>query len=321
MQEIKPNLYRCQIPLPDSPLKYLNSYIIKSDDRNLIVDTGLNRPECFETMQQGLSALNIDLGQTDFFITHLHADHFGLVTRLLQKSGRLFFNRPEKEIIETWEGFEPMIAFAGKNGFPQNDLRKALAAHPGNKFGSEWVPDFEVLDDNDFIQIGSYQFQCIQTPGHTLGHTCLYEPNQKLLIAGDHLLVDITPNIQCWSENENPLQNYFYSLDKVKALDIEWVLPGHRRLFQNHRKRIQELKDHHQHRLDEVCSILASSPPKHAYDVAAEMTWDIRCDNWHEFPIAQKWFATGEAIAHLNYLAKNARISKTDATKTIQYTC
>ncbi len=321
MEEIKPNLFRCRIPLPESPLKYLNSYIIKSDDRNLIVDTGLNRPECFEAMQQGLAALNIDLSQTDFFITHLHADHFGLVTRLLHESGRLFFNRPEKELIESWEGFEPMIAFAGTNGFPENDLRKALAAHPGHKFGSDWVPDLEVLADNDLIQIGSYEFQCIRTPGHTLGHTCLYEPAQKILIAGDHLLVDITPNIQCWSEDENPLENYFNSLDKVYNLDVDWVLPGHRRLFQDHRQRIRELKDHHRHRLDEVCSILESKPPKHAYDVAAEMTWDIRCANWHDFPIAQKWFATGEAIAHLNYLEKSARISKTNATKTIQYTC
>jgi len=320
MQEIIPNLFRCRIPLPDSPLKYLNSYIIQSDHRNLIVDTGLNRRECLEAMQQGLAALHIDLSRTDFFITHLHADHFGLVTRLLHKSGRLFFNRPEKELIETWEGFEPMIAFAARNGFPPNDLRKALAAHPGNKFGSDWIPDFEVLDDNDVIAVGSYRFQCIQTPGHTLGHTCLYEPAQKLLIAGDHLLVDITPNIQCWSENENPLENYFFSLDKVNELDVDWVLPGHRRLFQNHRQRIQELKDHHHHRLDEICSILASSSPQNAYEVAAEMTWDIRCDDWQAFPIAQKWFATGEAIAHLNYLEKHARISKTDATEITQYT-
>ena len=319
MEEIKPNLFRCRIPLPDSPLKYLNSYIITSDDRNLIVDTGLNRSECFEAMQRGLAELEIDLARTDFFITHLHADHFGLVTRLLSKTGRLFFNRPEKELIETWEGFEPMIAFAGKNGFPQNDLRKALAAHPGNKFGSDWVPELDVLADNDTIQIGAYAFKCIETPGHTLGHTCLYEPAEKILIAGDHLLVDITPNIQCWSDHENPLKNYFNSLDKVYDLDVEWVLPGHRRLFRNHRERIQELKDHHRHRLDEVCSILESGSPKHAYDVASQMTWDIRCDSWGDFPIAQKWFATGEAIAHLNYLENSGRISRTDAADTIQY--
>ena len=97
------------------------------------------------------------------------------------------------------------------------------------------------------------------------------------------------------------------------------VLPGHRRLFTDHRRRIDELKQHHQYRLDEVCSILEPGSPKHAYKVASEMSWDIRCNNWDEFPIAQKWFATGEAIAHLNYLQNSGRISRTDVTNTIQY--
>ena len=54
MEEISPNLYRIEIPLPESPLKYLNSYVIKADKRNLIIDTGLDRTECFEVMQAGL---------------------------------------------------------------------------------------------------------------------------------------------------------------------------------------------------------------------------------------------------------------------------
>jgi glyoxylase-like metal-dependent hydrolase (beta-lactamase superfamily II) len=132
--------------------------------------------------------------------------------------------------------------------------------------------------------------------------------------------MDITPNIQCWSDGENPLQNYLESLDKTYALDIDMVLPGHRRLFTDHRKRIDELKRHHRCRLDEVCSILESGPPKHAYRVASEMTWDIRSDNWDEFPMAQKWFATGEAIAHLNYLENSGRISRTDGSETVMYT-
>ena len=88
--------------------------MIKTDNRNLIIDTGFNRKECLEAMQKGLQELDIDLHQTDFFITHLHADHFGLVSKLVTETSRLYFNRPEMELIEAWEGFEPMIAFAGK---------------------------------------------------------------------------------------------------------------------------------------------------------------------------------------------------------------
>ncbi len=44
-EEVLPGLFRNKIPLPDSPLKYLNSYVIKDSERSLIVDTGFNRKE------------------------------------------------------------------------------------------------------------------------------------------------------------------------------------------------------------------------------------------------------------------------------------
>jgi len=139
-EEICRNLYRIEVPLPDSPLKSLNSYVIRGKDRNLVIDTGFNRKTCLTAMQTGLSALGIDLSRTDFFITHLHADHFGLVGRLATDTSRIYFSRPDAEIMENWEGFEPMIAYAGKHGFPENELLTAIEQHPGNKFGSDWIP-------------------------------------------------------------------------------------------------------------------------------------------------------------------------------------
>ena len=310
MEEIRPNLFRLPIPLPDSPLKYLNAYVIKSDDRNLIVDTGLNRKVCLEAMQAGLEALQIDLARTDFFITHLHADHFGLVHRLVTDTSRIYFNRPDAELIESWEGFGPMIAFAGRNGFPQEELRAALDAHPGHKFGSSWIPELKLLLQGETIQIGPYCFECTETPGHTLGHTCLYEPSEKIFIAGDHMLIDITPNIQCWMDSQNPLKSYLNSLDKVSHLDVDIVLPGHRRVFTHFHQRIQELKQHHHKRLEEVETILSKCPGQSAFGVASQMTWDIKSESWDAFPIAQKWFATGEAIAHLRYLEMEGRLNR-----------
>jgi len=149
----------------------------------------------------------------------------------------------------------------------------------------------------------------VETPGHTKGHTCLYESAKKILIAGDHILNDITPNIQCWSDQENPLKSYLTSLDKVYKFEVDLVLPGHRRLFKNYIERIDELKQHHQRRADEVVSIL-SNGSKTAFQVASEMTWDIKYESWQHFPAAQKWFATGEAIAHLRYLEEKGMILK-----------
>jgi len=315
-EEIQPDLFRIQIPLPESPLKYLNSYVIRNSRRSLIIDTGLNRSECLEAMQAGLKKLGIDLDKSDMFITHLHADHFGLVTKLVRDSTKIFFSRPDKEIVESWEGFEPMIEFAGRQGFPEEEMRAAVAEHPANKYGSDWIPTLSILEDGDQIGCGPYKFSCVATPGHTMGHICLYESEKKILISGDHILIDITPNIQCWSDDQNPLKSYLESLDKVYHLEVDLVLPGHRRLIKNHKQRIEELKDHHLKRIDEVLSILARAPMG-AYQIASLMTWDIVCESWDQFPVAQKWFATGEALSHLKYLEAEGKVlRRTDGNVT-----
>jgi len=318
IEEIQPSLFRVEVPLPNSPLKFLNSYVVRSSARNLIIDTGLNRKECLDAMQEGLKQLDIDLAKTDFFITHLHADHFGLLSKLVTDTSQVFFNRPETELIEASGWWERMVAYAAKNGFPENELRAAIRSHPGREFGSEWVPEISILKDGDEIIAGSYRFKCVSTPGHSLGHTCLYEPDKKILVAGDHILIDITPNIQCWSDDHNPLQNYLASLDKVNDMEIDLVLPGHRRLIRDHKTRIAELKDHHERRLREVLSLLGDDP-RTAYQVASRMTWDLDCASWEEFPKAQKWFATGEAIAHLRYLERKGAILRKDEDTTTTF--
>lgn len=313
-EEILPNLFRLQIPLPESPLRYLNSYVILDDNRSMIIDTGFNRQECLDAMMVGLQKIGVDLKCSDIFITHLHADHFGLAAKLATDSTLIYFSRPEKELMESWEGFDAMIAYAVKNGFPEKDLRLAMDQHPGAKYGSDWIPEMELLDDEDVILVGNYYFKCITTPGHTMGHICLYEPHKKILVAGDHILIDITPNIQCWSDMQNPLKDYLASLDKVAELPVDLVLPGHRRLIRNHDTKISELKQNHVRRLEEVLTILAKAPLT-AFQVASRMIWDIKADSWDQFPVVQKWFATGEAISHLRYLEAYGKVIRKDGKK------
>lgn len=311
-KEILPNLFRLKIPLPESPLKYLNSYVIRDSEKSMIIDTGLNRKECLDAMTAGLRKLGINLETADIFITHLHADHFGLVGKLATNTSKIYFSRPEKELMESWEGFDAMIRYAAKNGFPENELRAALNKHPGAKYGSDWIPEMKVLDDGDEIQVGEYHFKCVATPGHTMGHICLYEPGKKMLVSGDHILIDITPNIQCWSDSQNPLKHYLASLDKVAGLQVDLVLPGHRRLIKQQNTRIEELKRHHIHRLNEVLTILEGKP-LNAFQVASRMTWDIKAASWDHFPVAQRWFATGEAISHLRYLEEEGKLVRNNS--------
>ena len=309
IEEIIINLYRIEIPLPQSPLKAVNSYVIKNSERNLIIDTGLNQEECMNAMQTGLKELGVDLRKTDFFITHLHPDHLSLVSNLITDTSTIYFNQPEADRLKAGFLWDDFVSFARLNGYPEKEIEAVGNSHPGFKFRSKENLVFHILKEGDTISIGDYAFRCIETPGHTRGHMCLYEPNKKIFVAGDHILNDITPNIQLWSDEWNPLKEYLASLEKVYGLDIELVLPGHRSIFRNCKERIQELKHHHEKRFDEIISILEKGS-KNAFRVASQMNWDIIYDSWDLFPVLQKWFAIGEAIAHLKYLEEKGIIRR-----------
>lgn len=318
VEKIMNRLSRIVVPLPNSPLKDLNSYVIKGEDRNLIIDTGFNRSVCFEAMQQGVTELSLDLTRTDFMLTHMHADHTGLVSRLATKTSKIFFSRIDSRVFDDDNSWQPLIDFAELNGFPAEELQKALASHPGFKYSPQTKPVFTLLDGGDIIECGGYRLQCIATPGHTQGHMCLYEPDHKILFSGDHILFDITPHIESWAYTVNSLADYLQNLDKVYSLSVDLVLPGHRNFFKDMKGRIEELKVHHQDRAEEVLDVLGEKS-LHAYDIAAGMTWDIDCETWQDFPVAQRWFATGEAIAHLRFLEGEGRIFRDTSREIITF--
>lgn len=312
IEKILPNFYKIEIPLPGNPLKALNSYVIKTPDRNLIIDTGWNREECMNAMQVGLKEIELDLRYTDFFITHLHTDHIGLVLELATETSNIYFNQPDADLVENsndWWNY--YFNFARRSGLPESELQTIMGSHPGYKYRPRGHISFVILKEDDTITFGEYLFKCVETPGHTRGHMCLYEPSKKVLVSGDHILNSITPNIQLWSNDWNPLKDYLASLDKIYQFDVELLLPGHREISRNCKERIVELKNHHRKRIDEILSILEKGS-KNAFQVASEMSWDIAdvYDSFELFPVTQKWFATGEAIAHLKYLEEKGVVRK-----------
>ncbi len=305
VEKILPGIYRIVVPLSGNPLREINSFVLTSGDRNLIVDTGMNREECLEAMKEGLDEIGVDLERTDILATHYHADHQGLVGTLLRENSRAFMGEHDAAMMsgsnDYWTESGPLGQLALEAGFPADVLRTSLENHPGFKYGPKEKVDYIGLKDGETIGIGDYTLRVVMTPGHTDGHICLHEPDAKFLISGDHVLGDITPNLQAWRSDENPLGDFLTSLAHVGALDIDICLPGHRALIEDFPRRIAELAEHHRERANEALAILEHDP-HNAYDTAGLMSWDIVAPSWDDFPIMQRWFATGEAIAHIRYL-------------------
>lgn len=291
--------------------------MLTGGERFLVVDTGWNQEACLRGMLSGLEEIGVDLDRTDFFITHLHADHMGLVGRLLRKTTRVYLGTADVDTaLSIRRGTEERVRLLVQrylsNGYPEAELRKAVEGHPGFRFSSKVPFELVPLGEGDTVQRGDYSFRCIETPGHSPGHTCLYEPEKKILICGDHILCDITPNITSWPEMEDSLGSYLASLEKVHGLDVDLVLPGHRRVIHDHRGRIRELREHHRRRLEEVIHALESGE-KTAWEVAQHLTWDLDVRSWNLFPPAQKWFAVGETLAHINHLVHGGRVAGAEA--------
>lgn len=301
-EEILPGIFVIKIPLPGSPLQAINAYLIKGNDRSLLVDTGFNRPECKSALVKSLADLGVAENRIDYFITHMHADHCGLAGEMSSgRSSRLFCNLMDAEVIYSAVNgtfLADVMHYLFENGLPTIDYRPVNEAVKGSI--SPIVKPIVGVRDGDVLSYGGYELSCVVTPGHTMGHTCLFESKHRILFGGDLILADITPNIGIACRPRDDLGLYFQSLERVRGLDIKIVLPGHRNPITDHRARVQEIKEHHQQRLQEIMSALGPDPVS-AFDIAGMISWDTR-QTWDELPYFQKYFAVGEVVAHLRYL-------------------
>lgn len=318
-----PNIYRVPVVLPNNPLKNLNCYIIKTPSENLIIDTGFNQPECFEALKEGLKDLEIDMNRTTLFLTHLHADHIGLVPKIITENTRILMNRVDYDYLANdldganWRWMEHKFF---REGLSEELIMLQREVNPARQYAPDYLFKAEGISDGDIFTIGNYTFRCMWTPGHTPGHTCLYMEEEKILFAGDHILFDITPNITMWRGVEDSLGNYLESLKKIRSLDIRLALPAHRKNDMDVYNRIRQIEEHHDYRINQTLSIIREEPGLNACEIGARMTWAMRGKNWDEFPIQQKWFAIGETISHLDYLLLRNKIIRHDEKERVYYT-
>lgn len=312
----KPEIYRMLIPLPENPLKTLNSYLIKLENRNLLIDTGFNRPECHEALIENLKELNVDMEKTDIFLTHLHSDHTGLINKIAHKNSKVYIGKIDYEyMFENLEGFnweESEKRFASE-GFPYEIIERLRDTNQAKIFAPDGMFESILLEDGYKFNVDKLEFTVILTSGHTPGHTCLYLEKEKLLFSGDHILFDITPNITSWLRVKDSLRNYIESLEKIKKLEITKTFPGHRATSDDVYSRIDEIIEHHKSRLTDTLEVIKEKSAKEgltAYEIASFMKWNMRGKSWTEFPDNQKWFAVGETLSHLDYLFNENKIEK-----------
>jgi glyoxylase-like metal-dependent hydrolase (beta-lactamase superfamily II) len=327
MTEITPGIYWLKLPMnvPETTLTHVNVYLVQGDNGYLLVDTGWNTDEVYNSLQKQIAEIGADIRDISrIVITHIHPDHYGLAGRLKQLYGpELTFHNAEKEFIESRyinmdKLLEQTARWLSINGTPSHEMAEMRDATVSMKqYVVPAYPDV-TLYGGETINTGRFNFQVIWTPGHSSGHVCLYEPEKKVLLSGDHILPTITPNIGKHPQSiENPLGRFLDSLNELKKMDIGLVLPGHEKPFTELVPRINELIHHHEVRTQEVLATL-NSQPKTAYQIAREITWSI-ADKWQNIPLFHRRMAVFETLSHLELMANNGRIDKISRDSMIYY--
>lgn len=311
--QIENNIYTIPIPLPNNPLKCLNSYVIKDGKRSLVIDTGFRMPECYEALTGGLQELGVDMDSADIFLTHLHSDHSGLAPEIAGQDTKIYITREDGErILRGLAEKENHRAGEYRSyGFSEEELEH-LDDAPSMKYQQNKRTDFTYISDGDVLEYGGRRLQVIETPGHTPGHVCLYDKADKVMFLGDHVLFNITPNITTWPGFDDPLGHYVHSLMDISIYEVRLPLPGHRAVNGTMAERIGTIIEHHGARIREMLDILDVNPGMTPYDLSGKMTWRVRgrTSSWADFPLSQKWFAVGETAAHLEYLLKRGRVRR-----------
>ncbi len=316
IEEVYPQIYRVQIPLPESPLGNCNSYFILGKDKTTIVDVGMNHEECEKAIEAALEYLGRTWESVEIILTHSHPDHTGNLDRIWRRWIRIYAHMHSFVEVKNLQGlqstvFNPLLVHLIDPSIRDNSVQERDAdKYPisAELLPIKNQPDLFFLDDGDVYHNDNFHFSVIATPGHDDWHICLYEPKHKLFISGDHVLEHITPTIMSWMPSYNALQEFFNSLDKVRNLDVDIILPGHGDPFKDLAGRVDYLKEHHEQRLEELYFIVSDG---HAsiIDIARNAGW--KHPNWDDWTLDQKFYSMGETYAHLIYLVNEGRLAMT----------
>ena len=294
--EVAPNVLRMELPIHMPGLGHVNCYAIVDGDGAVLVDPGLPGAATWKALQDRLKQADLAVRHVrGIFVTHSHPDHFGCASRFAKESGaeivahRTFRFGPEAdapkeasvedlEAQRDAEAAEAEDAEPAENGpsaetqrfgewggptpwggeHPKPPVRARMRYMAMRWFGGgSWLPEItRRVDHEDVLRLAGREWFVLHTPGHTGDHVCLHDPTNGLFLAGDHVLPSITPHISGLSSVADPLNQFFYSLDRVGEISgVKRVLPAHGHPFDDLHGRTEAIKRHHHERLEKVKSI------------------------------------------------------------------
>ena len=293
-----------RMPLP-MVLEHINLWLLDEDGGCAIVDTGVFVDSNREVWHNTLTGPLKDRAVTRVIVTHLHPDHVGCAGWLASEHDvELWMTREEYllcRILIADTGCEAPAAgvqFYKAAGFPDEALQRYQEMFGMfGRYVAALPESYRRLADGDILPIGGSNWEVVVGRGHSPEHACLYNADRNLVISGDQILPTISSNVSVYptEPHANPLRDWMASLEHMKERLPEdvLVLPAHGKPFRGAHERLDELTAEHDTGLEKCLELCKE--PRRAVDVfPALFKGRISAGNLI--------MATGESIAHLNYL-------------------
>ena len=325
--QIARGIYQLKVPIPNNPLEATNVYLLRGDKVVTLIDTGWDSETAFNSLNRQLAEIGVGFSDiSQIIVTHAHFDHYGLAGKIKQISNaKIYMHQRDLDIfstryVVTEEFLNRVVQWFVSNGVPLPLLTAIHGPISGFRKPIPAQPDV-LLNGDETIASGTFNLKVIWTPGHSPGHICLYEPVQKILFSGDHILPVITPNVSLTAASTgNPLGDYLISLQAVKNLAVVLVLPAHEDVFNNLTERVEGIIHHHEMRTEEILKAL-DHQEKTAYQLANMITWmpeqgGVNHDDLS--PIA-KLAAVSETLAHLKAMTIQKQVISINHDSIVYY--
>ncbi len=210
-------------------LKGTNQYVVGKNGGTIVIDVALSADSNLDGIIEQAEALGASKIEK-ILLTHIHSDHCGGALALKKRSG-------------------------AKIG-----IHRSRAGYLGGE-------DFQ-YGDGDRIPFGGGDLQVVHTPGHESGHCCFYEPADRVLFSGDHIMGFGTSVIR---PPDGDMAAYIRSLERLLELSISLILPGHGPLVGKPEAKIKEYIEHRLMREQQVIDALRKG--RHTIGAMTEMIY------------------------------------------------
>ncbi|HEY4552591.1 MAG TPA: MBL fold metallo-hydrolase [Bacillaceae bacterium] len=294
------------VPVP-STLKSINFFLIKHDENLILIDAGLDNEECWAALNRALREMNVSLHDlTHILLSHHHADHVGLVNRIVSKHPVPVYAHPlafprlkrDPEFMKARiQFFARLYEEMGSGEAGRRQVEYLIAAIEKNR-SLTLEGDLKSIPQHSFLG-----FDMIEIPGHAPDQVAFYDPLNKRLFSGDLLIEHISSNALVEPDPSGrrlaSLSQHRQSMQKCLHLQAEHLFPGHGSVMGSADELIQKRLNGMEAKAERFLKLIQKGH-KTGSDIAKACYKDVY----------EKQFSLvmSEVVGHLDYLESQGRV-------------